>query len=104
MKPSAQQPNTNTHSGPFGPGADISVCTTKNHKKDLRFRLWFPIFLGHRRYQPLKGELSASALEPAPDDTSVAEDLACRIVSWEAKYLPKNSSLVHFWAEADNGC
>ena len=52
-------------------------------------------------HKPLTGELSASALEFAPDDTLIAEDLVCRIVSWEAKHLPKNRRLMHLWADTD---
>ena len=52
-------------------------------------------------YKPLTGELSATALEAAPDDTSIAEHLVRRIVTWEANHLPNNHSLMHVWAHTD---
>ena len=53
-------------------------------------------------YKPLTGELSACALEPAPDATLIPDDLVCRIVSWESKNLPDSADfLIHLWADAD---
>ena len=52
-------------------------------------------------YKPLTGELSATALEPDPADASIAKDLVCRIVKWEANHLPNGSDLISLWADAD---
>ena len=52
-------------------------------------------------YKPLAGDLSAAALEPAPDETSIINELTRRIVSWEANNLPNSVSLIHLWADAN---
>ena len=53
-------------------------------------------------YKPLTGELSACALEPAPDAKLIPDDLVRRIVSWESKNLPDSADfLIHLWADAD---
>ena len=69
----------------------------KNHVKNEKNRNEAEVSL----YKPLTGELSALALEPAQDATSIPDDLAHRIVSWESKNLPEDVSLIHLWADAD---
>eukprot|EP00746_Dinoflagellata_sp_MGD_P155047 gnl/MRDRNA2_/MRDRNA2_85173_c0_seq2.p1 gnl/MRDRNA2_/MRDRNA2_85173_c0~~gnl/MRDRNA2_/MRDRNA2_85173_c0_seq2.p1 ORF type:complete len:1075 (-),score=201.63 gnl/MRDRNA2_/MRDRNA2_85173_c0_seq2:64-3138(-) len=51
--------------------------------------------------KPLVGDVSATALEPDQDGTSIAKDLVRRIVSWEARNLTEGVSLIHLWAAAN---
>ena len=52
-------------------------------------------------YTPLDGDLAAAALEPAPDGTSITEEVAQRVFDWEKRNLEVDNRLVHLWAATD---